>query len=241
MQLAVKAAAYRVWHTKTAGSAFLSQLELQATLDRALRRAGLPLAFSQGFHPLPLLSFGRALPVGVESLAEWFTITLRAPLDPRELAKRLTALPPGMELVSVEQLPKTGRIEPAPAEKFRLRLAGGDIGAAARCFEDFSARQAVTYTRKTKNGPRSINIRPALHCWNTSAARDGSSCAGSSPDPAVTFVADWRMLYLSPLSLCCAVLAPLGAEDTLRPRLRLVKTAQLHTEDDIRKASCKGV
>ncbi|MDE7371490.1 MAG: TIGR03960 family B12-binding radical SAM protein, partial [Desulfovibrio sp.] len=70
-ELVHKAAEYRFWHTKTGGSACLSQLELQATLERALRRAGLPLAFSRGFHPLPLLSFGRALPVGVESEAEW--------------------------------------------------------------------------------------------------------------------------------------------------------------------------
>ncbi|MDR2744681.1 MAG: TIGR03960 family B12-binding radical SAM protein [Desulfovibrio sp.] len=236
--LTFKAAAYRVWHTKTAGSAFLSQLELQAMLDRALRRAGLPLAFSQGFHPLPLLSFGRALPVGVESLAEWFVVTLRAPLAPRELADRL-ALPPGMELVSVEQMPKDSRAEPAPAEKFCLRLAGDDISAAARCFEDFNARQAVTCMRKTKNGLRGVDIRPILHCWNTSLA-PGFSNAGRSPVPAVTFVADWRMLYLSPLSFCCAVLATLGPEGALRPRLRLVKTAQLHTEDDIREASCKG-
>ena len=55
--LTVKAVQYRIWHSKTGGSAFLSQLELQSVLERALRRAGLPLAFSCGFHPLPLLSF----------------------------------------------------------------------------------------------------------------------------------------------------------------------------------------
>jgi radical SAM family uncharacterized protein/radical SAM-linked protein len=238
MPLTVKAATYRVWHTKSAGSAFLSQLELQAALDRALRRAKLPLAFSQGFHPLPLLSFGRALAVGVESLAEWFTVTLRTPLAPREIAERLTALPPGVELVSVERLPKTGRAAPAPAEKFRLRLAGDDISAAARCFEDFTVQQSFTYTRKTKNGPRSADIRPLLHCWHTSVT---SSRAGGASAPAVTFVADWRTLYLSPLAFCCAVLTPLGPEDVLRPRLLLVKTAQLYTGDDIREASCKEV
>ncbi|MDR3357947.1 MAG: TIGR03960 family B12-binding radical SAM protein [Desulfovibrio sp.] len=240
--LTVKAATYRVWHTKTAGSAFLSQLELQAMLDRALRRAGLPLAFSRGFHPLPLLSFGRALPVGVESLAEWFIVTLRAPLDPRDIADRLAVLPSGMKLVSVEQLSEAGRIKPAPAEKFRLRLAEGDPGAEARCFEDFAAQPAVTYMRKTKTGLRSVDIRPVLHCWSASIApfRGESPQAGGSPAPAVTFVADWRMLYLSPLAFCCAVLAPLGTEAALRPRLRLVKTAQLYTGEDIRKASCKG-
>ena len=100
-ELTVKAAQYRVWHSKAQGSAYLSQLELQAVLDRALRRAAMPLAFSQGFHPMPLLSFGRALPVGVESQAEWFALTLHQVLQPEEVAARLTPLlPPGMTMIS---------------------------------------------------------------------------------------------------------------------------------------------
>ena len=89
--LAVKAVRYRVWHTKEAEAAYISQLELQSLLERAMRRAGLPMAFSQGFHPLPLISCGRALPVGVESQAEWFSIVLREPLSAEEVMKRLAA------------------------------------------------------------------------------------------------------------------------------------------------------
>ncbi|MFR4119492.1 MAG: DUF2344 domain-containing protein [Bilophila wadsworthia] len=59
---------------------YISQLELQSCSSERLRRAGLPMAFSQGFI-LPLISFGRALPVGVESQAEWFSIVLREPLS----------------------------------------------------------------------------------------------------------------------------------------------------------------
>ena len=93
-ELAVKAVQYRIWHTKTGGSSYLSQLELQAILDRALRRADLPMAFSQGFHPMPLMSFGRALPVGMESRAEWFAITLRTPMSAAEVHTRLAAARP---------------------------------------------------------------------------------------------------------------------------------------------------
>ncbi|MDR2573281.1 MAG: TIGR03960 family B12-binding radical SAM protein [Desulfovibrio sp.] len=240
--LTLKAATCRLWHTKTGGSAFLSQLELQAMLDRALRRAGLPLAFSQGFHPLPLLSFGRALPVGVESLAEWFIITLRKVLAPEEIKERLTALPPGMELVRVEEMTSPGRIIPAPAEEFRLHLSGGDIRDTARCFEDFTAQPVFAHMRQTKTGQRSDDIRPVLHCWSIASDAPAYPCADASgfPVPAVTFVADWRTLYLSPLAFCRAVLAPLGLEADLKRRLRLLKTAQLFTEDGIDHASCKG-
>jgi radical SAM-linked protein len=228
--LTVKTAVYRIWHTKTAGSAFLSQLELQAMLDRALRRAGLPLSFSRGFHPLPLLSFGRALPVGVESLEEWFILTLREYVAPAELARRIVTLPPGMDVLRVEELPHGNRVDLAPAEKFSLRFAEGDINDAALCFSRFDARKAFVWTRKTKNGRREDDIRPALRGWRHEAKAQ-----------SVTFVADWRTLYLSPLVFCCAVLAALGPEDELKPRLRLVKTSQLFTESDIRRALCEGV
>ena len=116
-ELTVKAAQFRIWHSKTGGCAYLSQLELQALLERALRRARLPMSFSQGFHPLPLMSFGRALPVGVESRAEWFALTLREPLTATEVAERLRGvLPPGMEILHVESVDKSRRTEQAVRE-----------------------------------------------------------------------------------------------------------------------------
>ncbi|WP_298031685.1 TIGR03960 family B12-binding radical SAM protein [uncultured Desulfovibrio sp.] len=224
-ELTHKAAQYRIWHSKMDGSAYLSQLELQAVLERALRRTALPLAFSQGFHPLPLLSFGRALPVGVESRAEWFSLTLRKILAPQEVAARLNPLlPPGMSVLRVDVVDKSRRTEHAAAETFSLSLPTDEENAAAvRCFADFAALSAFPHTRQTKKGPRSADIRPLLLCWE--AGPTPSDTRGGA-DAAVTFVADWRNLYLSPLLFCLAVLAPLESEEHLRPRLRLLKTAQ---------------
>lgn len=217
-----KAAQYRFWHTKTGGSACLSQLELQATLERALRRAGLPLAFSQGFHPLPLLSFGRALPVGVESDAEWFALTLRRLLPPTEAAALLAPhLPPGMRLRLVEFTPPGRRTEQAVAETFAARLAGeGAGGLLARRFAAFAALAEVPFTREGKNGPRVMDLRPLLPRWAPAPRRaDG-----------VTFTLDWHMGYLSPLLFTLAVLCPEGEDDRLRPRLRLRKTGQIFAD-----------
>ena len=209
------------------GSAYLSQLELQAVLERALRRAGLPLSFSQGFHPLPLLSFGRALPVGVESRAEWFALTLHQALAPEEVAARLDPLlPPGMSVLRVDAVDKSRRTEQAEAEAFSLVLPTVEENAAAvRCFTDFAALASFPHTRQTKNGPRSADLRPLLRQWEAGSARLAD--ARAEAPAAVTFVADWHTLYLSPLLFCLAVLAPLGPESHLRSRLRLLKTAQI--------------
>jgi len=224
-ELTVKAAQYRVWHSKAQGSAYLSQLELQAVLDRALRRAAMPLAFSQGFHPMPLLSFGRALPVGVESQAEWFALTLHEALPPQEVADRLRPLlPPGMNVMRVEPVEKSRRTEQAVAEAFTLRMPTEDeTSAAASCFADFAELPERMFTRDTKKGPRTADIRLMLRSWSPRHSETGAV-------EAVTFVADWGNGYLSPLVFCMAVLETLGTPETLRQRIGLLKTAQIFAD-----------
>ena len=219
-ELAVKAVQYRIWHTKTGGSSYLSQLELQAILDRALRRADLPMAFSQGFHPMPLMSFGRALPVGMESRAEWFAITLRTPMSAAEVHTRLAAaLPTGMAVIRVEEVDKSRRTEQSVAETFRLRTGNIDgeglsLAAVRDCFAAFAAQESVMLTRETKKGPRTSDIRRHLLRWKE--LEDGS----------LEFSLDWSDGYLSPLLLCTSICASLGDESRLRALLRLSKTAQ---------------
>ncbi|MDD4702623.1 MAG: TIGR03936 family radical SAM-associated protein, partial [Desulfovibrio sp.] len=224
------AAQYRIWHSKAGGSAYLSQLELQAVLDRALRRAELPMAFSQGFHPMPLMSFGRALPVGVESYAEWFALTLHKIIPPKEIAERLNPLlPPGMEIIHIEFVDKSHRTEQALAETFRLSLPTEEENRqVVQCFTDFSALPELNFTRDTKKGPRTANIRAMLRQWDTIMDEHHHNAL-----EAVTFVADWGNGYLSPLLFGMAILQPLGTPDALRPRLRLVKTAQLFADEKL--------
>ncbi|GAB1253902.1 TIGR03960 family B12-binding radical SAM protein [Desulfovibrio falkowii] len=228
LELTIKAAQYRVWHSKAEGSAYLSQLELQAVLERAMRRAALPLAFSQGFHPMPLMSFGRALPVGVESRAEWFALTLHKTLPVEEVAGRLNPLlPPGMEILRVEKVEdKNRRTEQALAEAFSLSLPTPEENRlAAQCFADFAALPEVFYTRDTKKGPRTADIRAMLSQWEARPTEKGTNAIET-----VTFVADWDSGYLSPLLFSLAVLQPMGTPETLRPKLKLMKTAQFFAD-----------
>ena len=161
--LAVKAVRYRVWHTKEAEAAYISQLELQSLLERAMRRAGLPMAFSQGFHPLPLISFGRALPVGVESQAEWFSIVLREPLSAEEVMKRLAPrMLRGLRLDRLEEIPVNDKSVGSVQETFSLRFMGSDADRRLfmEAWDDFTATDSLMFTRETKKGPRTADIRP---------------------------------------------------------------------------------
>jgi radical SAM family uncharacterized protein/radical SAM-linked protein len=86
----------RVSYSKLAEARFLGAKETATLFARATRRARLPVAYSQGFHPLPRLSFGPALPLGIESEEEFLDIEFSEALPAAEVGRRLDAeLPRG--------------------------------------------------------------------------------------------------------------------------------------------------
>jgi radical SAM family uncharacterized protein/radical SAM-linked protein len=79
----------RVRYAKLGRLVALSHLETMHALLRAVRRAALPVVYSQGYHPKPRVSFGPALPVGIESLCEHLDLELVGTLDAADVASRL--------------------------------------------------------------------------------------------------------------------------------------------------------
>ena len=109
-QVVPSAAKFRLTFTKLASARHLSHLELGRVLTRAFRRAGLKLAYSQGFHPMPKVSFFSALPVGTESMAELAEIELIEVVDTHVLKTRINrALPMGMEVLGIQKIPFSGK------------------------------------------------------------------------------------------------------------------------------------
>jgi len=84
---------------------YLGHLEMVDAFIRALRRAGVPLRYSEGFHPLPRLVFTSPLPVGVESLAEFVDVDISRYIRPAEFQERLNAqLPEGIKVVEAWEM-----------------------------------------------------------------------------------------------------------------------------------------
>ncbi len=189
--LAEKAARFRLWYSKTGRAAFLSQLELQSLLERSLRRGKLPMSFSQGFHPLPRLSFARALPVGVESLAEYAEIWLREHLSVGDVSAALAPqLPEGLRLQRVEEL-GPGKFPESSIELFRLVLRRPESGEDRRLLEEswsrFEESEQWEWTRETKKGQKTVNLRVMVR--NIRIDETG-----------VSFAMDWSSGYASPLA-----------------------------------------
>jgi radical SAM-linked protein len=84
---------------------FTSHLDLHRTLERTIRRARLPLAYSQGFNPRPRINLASALPLGYTSEAEIMDIWLEDPIAPERLLEALQAAsPPGLAVNEVSEV-----------------------------------------------------------------------------------------------------------------------------------------
>ena len=96
----------RVRFAKRGKVRFLSHRDLARVWERALRRAGIRVAYSEGFSPRPRLSFGLALSTGYESLGEYLDIDLVDDLEPDELVALVNpSLPVGMEAQAAIRIP----------------------------------------------------------------------------------------------------------------------------------------
>lgn len=94
---------YRVTFTKGDALRFTGHLDLQRAWERLLRRARLPLYFSQGFNPRPKMQLAAALPLGFTGGCEKLDLWLTEPFEPADLLERLRASrPPGLEITAVE-------------------------------------------------------------------------------------------------------------------------------------------
>ncbi|MBN2496283.1 MAG: DUF2344 domain-containing protein, partial [Deltaproteobacteria bacterium] len=142
-----------------------SHLEYMLAVLRALRRAGWPLAYSQGFHPKVRASFGPACPTGIESAAEWVEVQLGQPAELAPLERALAAaLPPGLELVRLERVaegaPALSRLISAVRYRIELDGIGREEARAARA--EWMQRARWEVERQGKAGRRRIDIRPSV-------------------------------------------------------------------------------
>lgn len=96
----------RLTYAKTDAMRYTGHLDVQRTLERTFRRAGLPLLHSQGYHPRPKMHLASALPLGCtgeHELADFWLIE-PLPLETIEAALRQAA-PPGIRVLAVEAVP----------------------------------------------------------------------------------------------------------------------------------------
>lgn len=147
---------------------YTSHLDVQRTLQRAFRRANLPLAYSKGFNPHPKLSFATALATGYTSDGEWFEVELDRPVEPQAFMERVNgALPDGMRMVSafeadesidtLSKLIRAARYE--LTVHFDAPVTEQDVRSAV---QSIMGNDPVIVDKKTKSGVKPTDIRPDI-------------------------------------------------------------------------------
>jgi radical SAM family uncharacterized protein/radical SAM-linked protein len=161
---------YRLVFSKSGRGRFLSHLEMMTALLRAMRRAQLPLAYSEGHHPSPKVSFEDALPLGLESQAEELQVMLHEPLLPSEIGQRLNdELPPGLEILEVSKDDKdTGQTAPRVVT-YQARFKGGLWPREG--FRRFQTQSLAPLRQKSKRGETLIDLAERLLSLETLDSR----------------------------------------------------------------------
>ncbi|MBB5083744.1 TIGR03936 family radical SAM-associated protein [Nonomuraea endophytica] len=153
----------RVRYAKRGRLRFTSHRDISRAVERAVRRAGIPVAFSAGFSPHPKISYAGAAPTGVASEAEYLEIGVTEPCDPGRIRADLDAsLPPGLDVLEVVEARSGGLADRLEVSTWELRLPGADRELAGVAVEKFLAAGTVEVERLTKKGPRRFDAREAV-------------------------------------------------------------------------------
>ena len=143
----------------------IGHLDLMRAMQRALRRSGLPLRYSQGFNPHILLTFAAPLSVGMPGKKEIMEVPLEHEVSMEEFIQKLSAaLPPDLPVLSAH--PVDDR-HPAPmaqlaAAVYEAKMASAPEGLAA-AIDGFLGQTEINVMRKTKSGMKPSDIRPMIY------------------------------------------------------------------------------
>ena len=147
--------------------AMISHLDIQRTLQRAFRRANLPLLYSNGFNPHPQFSFATAAATGMSSNCEWFEVQLSQEMDPKEFEKRANAVMPlGMEILGAFAAPESFGSLSAKlrAAEYRVRIVFDGPADKAKLDTVLEAMLSgeIIIQKRTKGGIKPVDMRPYI-------------------------------------------------------------------------------
>lgn len=164
---------YRIRFAKLPAMRFTGHLDLHRTWERTLRRAGLPLAYSQGFSPHPRIHLASALPLGFTSDCELADVWLEQDWAPESILQALLLVsPPGLAIVSVSPVST-----PEPALQQQVQAAEYRVELEPTTMDDVEARvrsvlQAASLPRTRRD--KSYDLRPLIEALQVEQGEDGS-------------------------------------------------------------------
>jgi len=170
-----------VRYAKRGRMRFASHRDIARAVERGVRRAELPIAYSAGFTPHPKISYAGAAPTGAASEAEYLELSLTRACAVSEVRERLdAALPDGIDVIEVMQAPPSLGALPLEASLWEVVLPGVSPADAIRAAGEFLACDALEVERLTNKGPRRVDARAAVITMGTGRYAAGGGDAGNA-------------------------------------------------------------
>lgn len=161
-------------YEKLGSAAWISHLDLQRTIGRALRRARISVAYSQGFNPHPLLSFATALSVGCPSQCEVMDVHLLEDADPSPedfISAMNAALPEGIRILRACLVDESA---PAPMAIATAAVYTVVTSLAPEAAAKFLSQAEILATKRSKKGLRTVDIAPMIYHADAEPWQDGT-------------------------------------------------------------------
>ncbi|GAA4598903.1 radical SAM-linked protein [Actinoplanes octamycinicus] len=224
----------RLRYAKRGPLRFTSHRDFARAFERGLRRAGVPIAFSQGFTPHPKISYASAAPTGVGSEAEYLEIGLQAVVDPEQLRVALdAALSPGLDVLEAVQAGEGSLADRIDASRWRLELFEVDPAAARDAVAAFLAADEVLVERMTKQGRRSFDARAAVNRCMVVGEPDLPSGAGGVPCAIIDLVVRQVTPAVRPDDVLSGLRVVAGLEPPVPPRVTRLAQGTLTAQGEI--------
>lgn len=181
----------RIKFSKHGAIRFIGHLDVMRFFQKAIRRAGIDVAYTGGYSPHQIMSFAAPLSVGAESNGEYMDIEVRSLTSCEDIMQRLNeSCVPGIRITGVYVLPeKAGNaMASVAAASYTVRFAPGKAPNIdmAQVLPRFLEKESIMITKEGKKGPREVDIRPGIYSchWEQDTLQllvDASSAGNIKP------------------------------------------------------------
>ena len=210
----------RIRFGKHGAMKYIGHLDIMRYFQKAMRRAAIPMKFSQGYHPHPIISFAEPLGLGITSDGEYMDIETEEDIDGPAAMKALgEAMVDGMVIHSLRRLPENAKNAMASVEasSYRLTYRRGKAPLQLRelidARDDFYDRaEHITIVKKTKKSERSLDLKPLIYRWEIEPFVPNTAAKGQSDFPIDPSDEECG-------SICHRIMLSSGSTDNIKPDL----------------------
>ena len=151
--------------SREGAACYMSHLDLLRCVQRTLRRAGIPLSYSQGFNPHPILSFAQAMGVGLATTGDYFEVGLSEDMTPQAFVQSFNdAAAPGVHVLQARPAAEREKtiMSQVEAATYRFFIQEPLQAAFKPALADLMGAAEYIFEKKSKSGVKQDNMKPRI-------------------------------------------------------------------------------